>query len=105
MYRSLFVAATLLALVGCSSLESASRPGDSGSDCSKQYLGVLERNKKDSMSALEAAFSELDRNPSQKNLDKKDRAAMAAAMAASDLDYARALCEIGPNNSFKPNPA
>lgn len=93
MCRSPFIAVTLFALMGCNSFGSASSPSYSGSACSKQYLGTLERNKRDSASALEAAFFEQDRNPSQENSDKKDRAAMAAAMAASDLDYARALCQ------------
>ena len=75
--------------------ESVPRPSDPDSQCSRHDIDILERHKIDSKRDLEAAFSDLDSNPSQKNLNTKDHAAMLAAKAASDLDYARVICADG----------
>lgn len=95
MHRLLPVAFFLM-LSGCSSTSPIAAPDEPEVDCSKQHLDALEKNKADAMVRLDAAFVVLKGDPSAANTTRKDEAAMAAATAASDLDYTRLLCGHGP---------
>ncbi len=95
MYRLLLVAFFFM-LLGCSLNPPIYSPGEPEVDCSKQNFDLLEKNRADAMVGLDEAFVVLKGDPSAANTTKKDEAAMAAATAASDLDYARMFCEHEP---------